>query len=300
MHSEIMSTLFILGLFLLLAGPGGRHRDRRGPSGHRGPFTDGPSVTAACLECHEDEAHDFMKTSHWTWMPMQDVIGQGEVALGKKNTMNNFCVGLSSNWARCTSCHAGYGWMDDSFDFSNPENIDCLVCHDQTGLYKKFPTGAGHPVYEHKEWEGKIWEPLDLAGIARTVGKASRATCGACHFYGGRGNNVKHGDMDKSLTDPPRELDVHMSTDGQDFTCNECHDTTDHHIAGNSMFASPGGHNHLECTTCHDDDPARQADPELARQVDRLPDLPHPDHRPRATRPRSGGTGPPPAPTWKT
>ena len=71
--------------------------------------------TATCLECHEDEAYDFMKTSHWTWMPMQDVIGQGEIALGKKNTMNNFCVGISSNWARCTSCHAGFGWVDDTF-----------------------------------------------------------------------------------------------------------------------------------------------------------------------------------------
>ena len=31
------------------------------------PFEDGPAVTQACLECHEDEAHAFMRTSHWTW-----------------------------------------------------------------------------------------------------------------------------------------------------------------------------------------------------------------------------------------
>ena len=77
---------------------------------------------------------------------------------------------MKSNEARCTSCHAGYGWVDDNFDFDNPENIDCLVCHDQTGLYKKFPTDAGHPVYENKEWEGKSWEPLDLASLARAAG----------------------------------------------------------------------------------------------------------------------------------
>jgi octaheme c-type cytochrome (tetrathionate reductase family) len=255
MHSEIRSLLIILGLFLLLAVPVAAIHVVEDHQDIEGPFPDGPSVTATCLECHEDEAHDFMKTSHWTWMPMQDVIGEGEIALGKKNTMNNFCVGLSSNWARCTSCHAGYGWVDDSFDFSDPGNIDCLVCHDQTGLYKKFPDGAGHPVYKYTEWEDKIWEPLDLAGIARSVGKASRSTCGACHFFGGQGNNVKHGDMDLSLTNPPRKLDVHMSKDGQDFDCIECHDTTDHLIAGNSMFDSPGGNNHLDCTTCHDDDP---------------------------------------------
>ena len=217
-----------------------------------GPFTDGPSVTATCLECHEDAAHDFMKTSHWTWMPMQDVIGKGQVPLGKKNTLNNFCIAVDSNWPRCTSCHAGYGWKDATFDLTNPGNIDCLVCHDQTGTYKKFPTGAGHPVYEPTEWEGKIWEPLDLASLARTAGKPSRVNCGACHFSGGGGNNVKHGDMEKALATPAFELDVHMSAEGQNFSCQECHTTESHDIKGNALFVSPGGANHLECTSCHE------------------------------------------------
>lgn len=219
-----------------------------------GPFENGPAVTAVCLECHDDAAHDFMKTSHWTWMPMQEVVGKGQVPLGKKNTLNNFCIALDSNWPRCTSCHAGYGWNDASFDFHNPENIDCLVCHDQTGSYKKFPSGAGHPVYQPTEWEGKIWEPLDLASIARSAGMPGRENCGACHFYGGGGNNVKHGDLEMALAEPPLAIDVHMSPEGQDFTCQECHTTTDHDIAGNAMFGSPGGTNHLECTSCHDED----------------------------------------------
>ncbi len=255
MRSGTRLSLLFLAVFILPALPAAAINIVEDHQDIEGPFVTGPDVTAVCLECHEDEAHDFMKTSHWTWMPMQDVIGKGEVELGKKNTMNNFCVGISSNWAACTSCHAGYGWEDANFDFSNPENIDCLVCHDQTGLYKKFPTGAGHPVYQNQEWEGKIWEPLDLAGIARSVGKASRQTCGTCHFYGGMGNNVKHGDLGKSLIKPARELDVHMSRDGQDFECIECHDTANHSIAGNSMFDSPGGYNHLECDSCHDEDP---------------------------------------------
>ncbi|MDX2472784.1 MAG: cytochrome C, partial [Candidatus Krumholzibacteria bacterium] len=65
-----------------------------------GPFTDGPSVTATCLECHDDVAHAFMQTSHWTWEPMQDVIGKGNVPLGKKNILNNFCIAVDSNWPR--------------------------------------------------------------------------------------------------------------------------------------------------------------------------------------------------------
>ena len=219
-----------------------------------GPFADGPAVTAACLGCHDDAAHAFMKTSHWNWDSAQSVIGKGKANIGKKNLVNNYCVALSSNWPRCTSCHAGYGWADANFDFSNPGNVDCLVCHDQTGQYRKFPTGAGHPVYKPTEWEGKIWEPQDLASLARTVGKPSRANCGSCHFSGGGGNNIKHGDMEKALLEPARELDVHMSADGQNFACQECHTTTGHDIAGRALFVSPGAAaNHLECTSCHDE-----------------------------------------------
>ncbi len=220
----------------------------------KGPFKDGSAVTTACLDCHEDAAHDFMKTSHWTWEPMQDVIGKGKVPLGKKNTVNNFCIAVDSNWPRCTSCHAGYGWKDATFDFTDATKVDCLVCHDQTGKYRKFPTGAGDPVYTPTEWQGKIWEPVDLASIARAVGKPMRANCGACHFSGGGGNNVKHGDMEMALLKPSRDLDVHMSPEGGDFSCQECHTTTNHDIQGNAMFASPSGYNHLECTACHADD----------------------------------------------
>ena len=219
-----------------------------------GPFLDGPSVTAVCMECHDDVAHDFMKTSHWTWAPMQNIIGKGRIPLGKKNIINNFCIGIASNWSRCTSCHAGYNWTDADFDFSNPENIDCLVCHDQTGIYRKFPTDAGHPVYEPKEWQGKIWDPIDLAGIVRTVGLPNRQNCGVCHFYGGGGNNVKHGDLSEALLEPERDIDVHMSADGAGFMCQDCHEAPSHNIRGNSLVVSPTGYNRFECSECHDAD----------------------------------------------
>ena len=105
--------------------------------------------------------------------------------------------------------------------------MDCLVCHDTTGTYQKFPTGAGYPVLgEAKEFppgSGKIWEPVDLVAIAQTVGLPDRDNCGSCHFYGGGGDGVKHGDMDDSLAVPDRELDVHMDAVGEDFSCATCH-----------------------------------------------------------------------------
>ena len=33
----------------------------------QGPFENGPDVTKGCLECHEDQATEFIKTCHWTW-----------------------------------------------------------------------------------------------------------------------------------------------------------------------------------------------------------------------------------------
>jgi len=129
-----------------------------------------------------------MKTQHWTWSVNQEIPGRGKADLGKKNAINNYCIALPSNNPRCTSCHAGYGWKDASFDFTVAENVDCLICHDTTGTYKKLPAASGNPAYQDTEFppkSGKIWKAVDLEQIAQKVGPTSRATCGACHFFGG-------------------------------------------------------------------------------------------------------------------
>ncbi|HSP43927.1 MAG TPA: hypothetical protein VLO11_13725, partial [Luteolibacter sp.] len=162
--------------------------------------------SSTCMDCHPSRHRtDLMATSHWTWNHSDPASGQ---VLGKKNVINNFCVAVSSNEPRCTSCHIGVGWTDMDVPLTNPDNIDCLVCHDTTGTYKKEPKSAGAPV-----------PGLDLTQIAQNAGKSSRQNCGACHFYGGGGDAVKHGDLDSTMTNPTREVDVHMGTDGGDFSC---------------------------------------------------------------------------------
>ena len=190
-----------------------------------------------------------MKTVHWTWSSRQKVDGKGEINLGKMNAVNNYCIALPSNEPRCTSCHAGYGWKDASFDFSKAENIDCLVCHDTTGNYKKFPTGAGHPTYEPREFppkSGTIWQPPDLETIAKAVGLPSRDNCGACHFFGGGGDHVKHGDLDSSMAKPKRTMDVHMAVDGANMNCSACHRTENHAIPGKALAVSVSDRRHAE------------------------------------------------------
>lgn len=150
-------------------------------------------------------------------------------------------MNIQSNEARCTSCHAGYGWKDTAtFDFSDPHKIDCLVCHEQTGTYKKFPAGAGYPADKETFFpgDGETYYPPDWKAVAQSVGRPTRANCGTCHFYGGGGDGVKHGDLDSSMFKPAKALDVHMGVDGQNFDCVRCHTTAAHDIAGR-IYSNP-------------------------------------------------------------
>ncbi len=203
-------------------------------------FATPQDVTKACMECHEEEAKNFLHSRHWNWLGEEfEVEGKGKIRLGKKNIINNFCIAVSSNEPRCTSCHPGYGWKDDTFDFTKTENIDCLVCHDQTGTYKKTPTAAGMP------------DPsVDLLAVAKSVGKSSVNNCGSCHFNGGGGASVKHGDLDPSLLQKDKNVDVHMG--GQDMTCVDCHTASDHKISGAGHGSLAEGANHISCQNCHE------------------------------------------------
>lgn len=210
-----------------------------------GPFESGQEVTETCLGCHFDAAAQVMETSHWTWQLEQEIDGK-TVNRGKINAINNFCVAIAANEPRCTSCHVGYGWEDSSFDFTDETRVDCLVCHDTTGTYSKSPAGAGQPAPD-----------VDLGKVAQNVGKSSRESCGTCHFFGGGGDAVKHGDLDSSIVNPSRDVDVHMAADGMNFSCTDCHTTENHQISGHAMVVSPTGENHIGCSSCHGEEPHR-------------------------------------------
>lgn len=203
----------------------------------KGPFANGPALTQACLGCHTEAAAQVQQSIHWTWEYHHPVTGQ---VLGKKRVINSFCGNVPSNEPRCTSCHAGYGWTDEkTFDFKAQANVDCVVCHDKTGTYQKWPTKAGHPLYAPlTDAAGKVHEPPDLAKIARSVGLPGRENCGACHFYGGGGDNVKHGDLSSALVDPSPHVDVHMSPAGANLRCTDCHTADGHKWPGSRYLGT--------------------------------------------------------------
>lgn len=186
----------------------------------QGVFTTGQDVTQACLECHPDAATELMKTTHWTWesRPFNVPWRDQPVTIGKINQINNFCIGSQGNEKKCMTCHTGYAWQEGvDYDFTNPQNVDCLACHADANIYAK--GNFGDPA-----------EGVDLLAAARSVRMPTRENCGKCHFDGGGGNGVKHGDLDESLYFPGENLDVHMG--GEDFECTACHTTQDHVIKG--------------------------------------------------------------------
>lgn len=207
----------------------------------KGPYETGQEVTAACLECHEDAGQEMIKTVHFKWEGDPVLLpGRDEpVTIGKKNQINNFCIGIQGNWPGCTRCHAGYGWETADFDFSDETNVDCLVCHEQTGIYVK--SNAGLPS-----------EGVDLASAAQSVTTPTRLNCGGCHFNGGGGNAVKHGDLDNTLLYPTENIDVHMGR--YDFQCVDCHWSEDHEISGHSISVSTDDEKSFDCTQCHSED----------------------------------------------
>jgi octaheme c-type cytochrome (tetrathionate reductase family) len=234
-------------------------------------FASGPDVTRACLTCHTGAAKEIHKTQHWKWEYVNPATGQ---VLGKRHVINNFCTSAASNYGGCATCHVGYGMKDEGFDFTSEQNVDCLVCHDTTGKYKKQSGLAGN-VYakdiELPPGSGNVIKGSDLKTVAQRVGKTSRMTCGSCHFNGGGGDGVKHGDLDGSLEVPEKALDVHMDADGNNFTCATCHKTEGHQVPGSryAPTAQDKGGAHLRgkadtnnpgtCQACHGQAPHKKS-----------------------------------------
>jgi octaheme c-type cytochrome (tetrathionate reductase family) len=98
---------------------------------------------------------------------------------------------------------------------------------------------------------GYVVEGIDLVAAAQSVRAPERDNCGACHFDGGGGNAVKHGDLDEHLINPNENVDIHMG--GLDFQCTTCHRTSDHQILGRMVADNytVQQDEQVACTDCH-------------------------------------------------
>ena len=207
--------------------------------------------TKTCLMCHEEDGQQMLDSAHFKWQGISEkIVGLEDSEHGKNDLINNFCIAVATNEGRCTQCHAGYGYKDTTYDFTDPENVDCLVCHDQTGTYAKDPKKAGLPAAS-----------VDLQAVAASIRigvEPTRKACIFCHAKAGGGDNVKHGDISTDLIATTREYDVHMGTDGGNMTCVACHGANhdpktgdvNHGIAGMPLYSVNEGEM-KQCKDCH-------------------------------------------------
>jgi len=189
-------------------------------------FKSGPELTNTCLSCHNEAESQLHKTIHWTWI---GGTSDNDAKVGKAgHSINNYCISANATEDKgCMSCHPGWGTKTDS--------VNCFVCHGQKSInweeaFEDYDAFSESDDPEELEIAKEIQGEINAA--ATQIGLPERKNCGSCHFYGGGGDGVKHGDLDSSLTMPKKNLDVHMGTDGQDFNCTRCHTTENHKVAG--------------------------------------------------------------------
>lgn len=225
------------------------------------PFLNGEEITQACISCHSEAASQFHKTIHWTWLASGD---EKDIRYGKAGySLNNFCLsGNAMEDKGCLNCHTSWNKS------GTQGQVNCLKCHNDSGFnfdeafsdIKAF-SEDGDP--ETTEMIGDIQSEINEA-TGRVI-LPNRKNCGDCHFYGGGGDGVKHGDLDTSLVKPNRMLDVHMGVDGENFTCTRCHTTTEHNIAGR-IYTNPAVEKRkslieddlapkITCVSCHGSEP---------------------------------------------
>jgi len=223
------------------------------------PFMSGEQVTQACLSCHSEASAQFHKTIHWTWLASGD---KKDMKYGKAGySVNNFCISANAMEDKsCLKCHAGWNGVD--------EGVNCLKCHgtEKFNYQEAFTDIQAFSQDEDPESKEIMQEiQLEVTAAVGQIALPGRNNCGECHFKGGGGDGVKHGDLDTSLMKPNKMLDVHMGTDGKDFTCTRCHTTTNHNIAGR-VYTNPAVEDSkslleddlapkITCVSCHSDAP---------------------------------------------
>lgn len=219
-------------------------------------FKSGQEITDACLSCHSEADDQFHKTIHWTWQASPD--GE-EAKYGKAAySLNNFCISANRmEDTSCLSCHPGWGTSTES-------GINCLNCHSRQKVNWDEAVedlSAFLEAGDADSLEIAAEIQAELQAAAQDIGRPNRQNCGSCHFIGGGGDGVKHGDLDSSLTKPSKALDVHMGVDGQNFDCVRCHTTTMHNIAGR-VYTRPAATDRkslieddlvakITCESCH-------------------------------------------------
>lgn len=216
-----------------------------------------------CINCHPTEANDALNAEHMQWQ-------------GKWTQVNTYCTAPEPADYACRSCHASTGKVDNL----TSKDVDCLVCHNNT--YQR-ALGPQTIVVTVTDWQGNTKtyqtpEKIDgdyrmqprydlmppgttMTQLARTVTRPDRATCLRCHAKSGGSDGAKRGDISTADLNPSVTHDVHMSPQGANLLCQNCHTVSDHKIAGKGIdLHIEEGAAKVRCENCHTGPPHDSAD----------------------------------------
>lgn len=94
---------------------------------------------------------------------------------------------------------------------------------------------------------------------AQTVHPTTRQSCLNCHAGAGGADGAKRGDLSKEIAHTTNvNLDFHMSSQGADLSCSECHSVGEHRVRGRGLDLRPNdvpGRFTCDSAGCHSSQP---------------------------------------------
>lgn len=235
---------------------------------YRGPAT--------CVGCHQTEAAEMLDSLHMKWSgPTPELTNTNGEELGKAvGGINTFCTYAMSSKGACFSCHV----RADGNAPHPPEanDVDCLMCHNDTYQRKFVVDSENTETVNNIEGEtrtyvfGKVDEEgnyttvpnfdkmppgTDMVNVARTVHLPTTQSCLRCHAKAGGGDWTKRGDMGLNSVNATKDEDVHLSPEGANLSCADCHSALNHKIAGRGIDLRQTEAPAPSCQACHDEAP---------------------------------------------
>ncbi len=236
-----------------------------------------------CVACHQAEAEDVFHSVHYQQSgPTPNVPNIAGTAGKTDRGFNTYCgTPVTSSRATCASCHVSYGrYTSATLSLEQLHNIDCLMCHQDE--YKRVPAGPfetvavigsdGQPStiqvpvedetgFQYMPDEANM--SISILEAARTVHPTTRASCLRCHAGASGSDGGKRGDLSFVTVAPPVSSDIHMSPQGADLTCQNCHQFQEHRARGRGLDLRPNDRaERFTCASCHTDQPHGDYDPQ--------------------------------------
>lgn len=231
-----------------------------------------------CVACHQQQALEMFGSVHYQEMgetpAVPNIDGPAGKGLNGARVMNSYCgTPTTSSRATCATCHVGNGRLPSpELTQQQLENIDCMLCHQDA--YKRLPDGPYQTIsfpgtnglhtisapiedatgFDYVPDQAKM--TITVLEAARTVHLPTRASCLRCHAGAGGSDGGKRGDISTVTVNPPLTSDVHMSPQGANLSCANCHSVGGHRVAGRGVDLRPtDAPQLLACANCHTDRP---------------------------------------------